>query len=206
MSLELVNSPYYKEMLKRNRLISFFKDDKMKCFITYFIGNGNADKYMKKYSWAVVDDEPETGDTCYVDQIISDHEEKNHKYSRIVWDMLIKHIKENYPQVKKIRWIRVKDTDKLNFCKTICKAQCCNVISVVLKNDRTPEEENDVQLILAHNGTQLKENNGTQYIEIETKCKFLTSDNECSIYDTRFDTCRKYGCDKLNKEMNQCLH
>ncbi len=208
----LVNNPYYKEMLKRNRLLPIFVDDKMKCFITYFIGNGDVSKYTQKDSWSVVDDEPKTGDTAYIDQLISDHE-KNHKYSKMVWNILINHIKENYPQVKQLRWNRlkngevktykkeiVKENKNFDFCKNECRAYCCNIITVILKNNRTPQEENEVQLILAHAGTQLGEKDGVQYIEIETKCKFLTNDNACSIYDKRFDTCRKYECEKL-KEM-----
>jgi len=211
----LINNPYYKEMLRRNRLLPFFVKGKMKCFIAYFIGNGNAEKYVNKDSWAVVDDEPKTGETCYIDQLCSDHE-VNHKYSKIVWNILINHIKVNYPQVKRIRWNRYKDgavkvyikeiihkdkIDNFDICKNECKAYCCNTITVVLKNNRTPEEENEVQLILAHNGTHFKEKDGVQYIEIESKCKFLTNDNACSIYEKRFNTCRKYECEKLKKEM-----
>ena len=206
----LINNPYYKEMLKRNRLLPVFVNGKMKCFVTYFIGNGNVDKYTQKDSWVVVDDEPKTGDTAYIDQLVSDHE-VNHKYSRAVWDILINHIKETYPQVKQLRWNRYKNgvvktykkeigqnvKRNLDFCKNECKAYCCNIITVVLKNNRTPEEENEVQLILAHEGTKLGEKDGVQYIEVKTKCKFLTNDNECSIYEQRFNTCRRYECEKL---------
>ena len=215
--MNLIDSPYYKEMLRRNRLLPIFVENKMKCFITYFIGNGNIDKYVKKDSWVAMDDEPKTGDTAYIDQLISDHKTDNHKYSKIVWDTLVNHIKENYPQVRQIRWNRLKNgivkvyrkeiihkekiTDKnFDICKNECKAYCCNTITAILKNNRTLEEENDVQLMLAHNGTHFKEKDGVQYIEIESKCKFLTIDNACSIYDKRFDLCRKYECEKL-KEM-----
>jgi len=210
--MNLVAHPYYKEMLKRNRLLPIFVEGKMKCFITYFIGNGDINKYTQKDSWTVVDDEPKTGDTAYIDQLISDHE-INHRFSKIVWNILINHIKGNYPQVKQLRWNRLKNgivktykkeiadnVDKgFNFCKDVCKAYCCNVITVMLKNNRTLQEENEVQLILAHEGTSFGEKNGVQYIEIKSRCKFLTNDNACSIYDKRFDTCRKYECEKLKE-------
>jgi len=192
----LINNPYYKEMLKRNRLLPFFVDGKMKCFITYFIGNGDMKKYTEKDSWAVVDDEPKTGTVAYIDQLVSDHE-VNHKYSRRVWDILENHIRENYPQVIQIRWNRLKENKKFDICKNECKAYCCNFITVTLKNNRTPQEENEVQLILAHEGTNFGEKDGVQYIEIKSRCKFLTEKNECSIYDKRFDTCRRYECGKL---------
>ena len=107
---------YYQEMLKRDRLLPVFVGDDLKCFITYFIGNGNAEKYVQRDSWTVVDDEPKTGDTVYIDQLISDKNPDNHRYSKIVWNILVNHIKKNYPQVKKIRWNRWKN-NKVNVFK-----------------------------------------------------------------------------------------
>lgn len=102
---------YYKEMLERNRLLPVFNEGKMKCLITYFIGNGNPDKYQKRDMFTVVDDEPNTGNVCYVDHLISDRK-VNHKYSKVVWNYLINHIKGSFPQVKQLRWNRAKK-DKL---------------------------------------------------------------------------------------------
>jgi hypothetical protein len=95
-------------MLRRNRLLPIFVKGKIKCIVTYFIGNGDVDKYVRSDPWSIVDDEPNTGNTCYIDQLISDHE-INHKYSKPVWNILITHIKENYPQVKQLRWNRFKN-------------------------------------------------------------------------------------------------
>ena len=81
-----------------------------------------------------------------------------------------------------------------------CKARCCNIITLLLKENRTETEENDIQLILAHQGTHYYNKENIEYIEIESKCKFLTENNMCSIYDRRFDLCRRYECEKLKEE------
>jgi hypothetical protein len=109
---------YYKEMLERNRLLSFFDKGKMKCLITYFIGNGNPDKYQKRDMFTVIDDEPETGNICYVDHLISDRK-VNHKYSKVVWSFLITHIKDAHPQVKQLSWKRFKNGIVLTYKKEI---------------------------------------------------------------------------------------
>jgi len=205
---------YYGEMLKRDRLIPFFVRDKLICFISFYITN-NPDKFIQRNNpWSVEEDEPETGKIAYIDQIWSDKKKYNHRYSFEVWKRLINFIKQNFPKVEEIYWHRwkndiikvfkkeLKNVNKnFDFCKNECKAYCCNIITTLLKNNRTPQEENEVQLILAHEGTQLGEKDGVQYIEIKTRCKFLTQDNECLIYEKRFDTCRRYECEKLKKEM-----
>lgn len=84
-----------------------------------------------------------------------------------------------------------------------CEARCCKVITLLLKKNRTPEEEDDTQLVLAHEGTVLKEEEGVQYIEIDSRCKYLTKDNECSIYDKRFNLCKRYKCEKIGGENDQ---
>ena len=90
-----------------------------------------------------------------------------------------------------------------------CDASCCKVITLLLKKSRNSNEENDVQLILSHEGTHLHKENGAEYIEIDTKCRFLTPENKCSIYEKRFNLCRRYECEKMKskdgKEMKKCF-
>lgn len=205
-------------MLKRDRLIPFFKDNKLICFIAFYICDDES-KYISSDPWQILDDKPD-GKICYINQLLTSKSPNNPKLSYEIWHRFKIYIKNSFPSVQYICWRRWdKKTEaiktckkeigniidkKLNICKDICKAYCCNVLTLMLKNNRTPEEENEVQLILAHNGTHFKEKDGVQYIEIESRCKFLTMDNECSIYDKRFNTCRKYECEKLKKEMEKC--
>ena len=104
-----MDSKYYMEMLKRDRAFPVFKNKKLKCFITFFIGNGNVKKYVRDDSWSIVDDEPDTGDCCYIDQCFSDKGEGNQKYNRVVFNKFIRYIKDRFPTVKRLRWNRVKN-------------------------------------------------------------------------------------------------
>jgi len=105
-----MESKYYMEMLKRDRAFPVYINKKLKCYITYFIGNGDhVSKYVRSDPWSIVDDEPETGTVCYIDQCISSKENENQKYNRIVFGIFINHIKEKFPQVKMFRWNRVKN-------------------------------------------------------------------------------------------------
>lgn len=106
-------------MLKRNRAFPVHVNGKLKCFITYFIGNGNVDKYVRDDSWSIVDDEPETGDTCYLDQCISDKSKENYRYNKLVFGFFIDHIKKEFPKVNTIRWNRVKNKNVYVYKKDI---------------------------------------------------------------------------------------
>lgn len=97
---------YYDKMLLRDRAFTFYVGDRLGCLITYYIGNGNMDRYTKRDPWTVIDDEPETGTTCYVDQLITDHNKENRKYAWTLWHVLIQYIKEKYPQVERLKWKR----------------------------------------------------------------------------------------------------
>jgi len=105
----MINKVYYHEMLLRDRLIPITKNDKLIGFITYYIGSiENVNRYVRDDPWTIIDDEPTTGEICYVDQMITNKESKNHAYSWQVLKMLVTYIGEKYPQVKFIRWNRYK--------------------------------------------------------------------------------------------------
>ncbi len=100
---------YYHKMLLRDRLIPITKEGIVIGFITYYIGKSeDLDKYIRDNPWSVVDDEPESGNTCYIDQMITNKESNNHVYSWQVYNMLCSYIEERYPQVTTIRWNRHK--------------------------------------------------------------------------------------------------
>lgn len=105
----MISENYYKEMIKRDRSFSIFSKGKLKCFITYFIGGGDVKKYVRNNSWSIVDDEPKTGNVCYLDQCFTDKKVENYRYIRFGLDAFMKFIKEKYPQVNNLRWNRFKD-------------------------------------------------------------------------------------------------
>lgn len=112
-----MDKTYYQEMLKKERLIPFFKDNKLLCFVSFFITN-NPDIYIQRDNpWTVLDDEPETGKIAYIDQIWSDR--TAHKYSFEIWKRLVNFIKSNYSLVNIIRWNRWKNNRLYVFEKRI---------------------------------------------------------------------------------------
>jgi hypothetical protein len=100
---------YYKDMMTKDRLIPIVKGNVLIGIITYYIGSSdNIDKYVRDDPWTVLDDEPTTGDICFIDQLIGDKEYKNFKESFKIFSMVCDHIQSKYPQVQLIRWNRVK--------------------------------------------------------------------------------------------------
>ena len=96
-------------MLKRDRLIPLRFEGVHCGMLTYFIGNGNIDKYVRDDSWSVVDDEPETGTTCYIDQLIAYNTEFTRRHSLEIWHNVKAYLKHKYPQLKCYRWNRFID-------------------------------------------------------------------------------------------------
>lgn len=108
---------YYKEMLSRGRLIPLRIEDKLSGFITFFIGNFNPEKYIKKQQWTLIDDEY-WGDICYIDQLFFYKGDiKNHGLQ--IWRELLNYIRQSFPKIKTIRWVRYKNGKVNVFYKNI---------------------------------------------------------------------------------------
>jgi hypothetical protein len=98
---------YYFEMKKRGRLIHLSTDDGRNGILTYFIGNGEPEKYQNRSPWSIIEDEP-NGDTIYCDQLITDHNKQNTSIAFSVWKDIRRYFKTKYPNIDKIRWIKVQ--------------------------------------------------------------------------------------------------
>ena len=105
--MNLKDNPYYIEMLHKDRLIPFFKGDRLVCFITFYICNeGEEKRFLRDDMWSVEEDNPQ-GNLAWIDQVWSD--KKAHKYSFEIWGRLKSFIRECYPSVKNITWRRWKN-------------------------------------------------------------------------------------------------
>ena len=100
----LVNNPYYKEMLHKDRLIPFFKDNKLVCFLTFFITD-NLEKYIQADSWKVLEDNPD-GEICYISQLLTSKSQDNPKLSYEIWHRFKIYIKNSFSNVRFICWRR----------------------------------------------------------------------------------------------------
>ena len=107
--MNLATHPYYKEMLKKERLIPFFHRNRLVCFLTFYITN-NENKYIEADPWEVLDDESD-GKVCYISQLLTDKNSDNPKLAYEIWHRFKIFIKNSFPTVKQICWRR---WDKLN--------------------------------------------------------------------------------------------
>lgn len=99
---------YYDKMVAKDRLVPVFAGDKLRGVITFYIGS-DAAKYVRDDPWTVLEDEPQTGTVCFIDQLISNHDKDNARWSFNVWHQFKQHIRETYPKVRVIRWNRYKN-------------------------------------------------------------------------------------------------
>lgn len=103
----MIDKSYYSTMLKKGRLIPFIVGDKLIGFVSFYITN-DVNKYLRDDPWTVLDDEPETGKVCYIDQCWS---KNSHRYSFKIWKGLKQFLKFNYPLVEEIHWKRWKNNE-----------------------------------------------------------------------------------------------
>ena len=103
--MDVKQKEYYSKMLRKGRLIHFHDRDILKCFITFYIGN-NDDKYIRENPWGILNDEPDMGQICFIDQCITD---KNLTNPFEAWNIFKKIVVDNFPQIKEFRWNRFKN-------------------------------------------------------------------------------------------------
>lgn len=96
---------YYYKMRDRDRLVRLEHEGKFCGVLTYFVGNGNVDKYVRDDSWSVVDDE-QNGNRIYIDHLLTTKEHFNKEASLHIWHWLKRYFKSKHPQVTEYRWNR----------------------------------------------------------------------------------------------------
>ena len=73
-----------------------------------------------------------------------------------------------------------------------CTAACCRYLALPLDRPRSRRDYDDIRWYLLHDGISVFVEEGDWYVQIQTTCKQLGSDNRCSIYETRPAICRDY--------------
>lgn len=91
---------------------------------------------------------------------------------------------------------RPESTDEqLRICQQECGARCCRYITVLIKAPRRKADYDEISWFLAHEDISVYVESRRWYLEVRNKCKYLTDDNLCSIYENRPDVCRQYDPD-----------
>jgi Fe-S-cluster containining protein len=74
-----------------------------------------------------------------------------------------------------------------------CPALCCHDLSVVILKPTTKKEVEDLMWHLNYDTVGVYIRNRRWHLIIKGRCQYLDESNLCTIYDKRFDTCRKHN-------------
>ena len=77
-------------------------------------------------------------------------------------------------------------------CMVSCKAKCCKYYSLSIDTPRSAADFDDIRWYLMHERTNVYKYEGVWYLLVEARCRHLTPENACGIYDRRPRTCADY--------------
>lgn len=96
---------YYREMLRRERALLIIREGHVIGVVTYLIGEDDQRYLHERIPWTIIDDDP-SGTTAYIDQLIV-REHDSLPYIHREFRNVCKYVKEQFPQVKRVKWIRI---------------------------------------------------------------------------------------------------
>ncbi len=97
---------------------------------------------------------------------------------------------------------------KENLCDK-CTGLCCRYFALPIETPEDEQDYEDIKWYLCHEGITVFVEDGDWYISIKSKCKYLTDDSRCAIYDKRPKICRTYTtkvCDFIEGEYDYELY
>ena len=78
-------------------------------------------------------------------------------------------------------------------CAGECGAKCCRYITLLIKSPaKNKVNRDEARWCLMHENISLVREDGDWYVQVDTRCRNLTSDGLCGIYQDRPDVCRQY--------------
>lgn len=90
-----------------------------------------------------------------------------------------------------------------------CRGLCCRYFALPIETPEDKADYDDIRWYLCHRGVSVFVEDGDWYINLNNKCKHLTKDNRCLIYNKRPRICRGYRhstCDFVEGEYDYELH
>ena len=85
----------------------------------------------------------------------------------------------------------------VDICKK-CAGLCCRYLALPIETPTEKDDYDDIRWYLAHEGISIFVEDSDWYIQIANRCKHLTRDNLCEIYDERPKICRGYADDNCD--------
>lgn len=91
-----------------------------------------------------------------------------------------------------------------------CTGLCCRYMALPIDTPQDRDDYDDVRWYLCHEDVTIFVEDGSWYINVKNKCKYLSGkDHLCLIYDERPKICRGYkhnDCDLTEGEYDYELH
>ena len=90
-----------------------------------------------------------------------------------------------------------------------CTGLCCRYFALPIETPEDRQDYDDIRWYLCHEGITVFVEDGDWYISIKNKCKYLTDDYRCTIYNKRPKICRTYTtkvCDFIEGEYDYELY
>jgi uncharacterized protein len=76
-------------------------------------------------------------------------------------------------------------------CQT-CESKCCRYFALQIDTPRAKDDFENIRWFLCHEDVAVFIEKKKWYLEIKTKCRYLTKNNLCGIYDKRPLICREH--------------
>ena len=80
-------------------------------------------------------------------------------------------------------------------CAERCGAKCCKYVTVKIDAPRRKCDFDEIRWFLAHDDVSVIIESRLWYLQLDTRCEFLSRSNLCSNYENRFELCREYAMD-----------
>ena len=80
-----------------------------------------------------------------------------------------------------------------------CGGKCCRYVAVEIDEPETKTDFDDILWYVAHRKVSVFIEDGGWYINFDTKCRYLTRDNRCAIYDHKPNICTEHSDDECEE-------
>lgn len=79
-----------------------------------------------------------------------------------------------------------------------CTGKCCKYFALELDQPTTIHDFENLKWYLLHENTMIFHDEGSWFLQINNKCKYLGNDYSCQIYHKRPSICKEYSFDEHN--------
>jgi len=78
-------------------------------------------------------------------------------------------------------------------CQEHCQARCCRYLTVQIPAPQRECDLDELSWLLAHEHVTVYVAARRWHVEVRTRCRYLTANNLCAIYDSRPKVCRDHS-------------